>query len=222
MNNGPVGAATWLTPCQAGRMHRWLNTSGSNLLSSGHEAPDLAGVISSSNYYGPLVCCSQNIMSAQAQVNIQAPGASSIVWSKTGGSGSFSSNSNGTVLNVSNLGSINMRVNWTKNCINYNRTYTLYNGNSFMMSGPNPVGDFLTVEVINDQEWLELARKDELDTDVLDSWELDTDQGRLVRQGRNLHQLKRFDVPFQGLRSGIYNLILRKGDIQIERKIVKV
>lgn len=217
----PGGLRNALTQCQAGRMHHWLNTTGSGLLSSGNETPNLTGTISSSGYYGPLVCCTQNVSATDATVNVTAPGVPSLTWTKTGGTGNLSVNSNGSVLTLSNLGSINLKVEWTKNCINYSRTYTLYNGGSFLMSGPNPVDDLLAVELVELSEWQELTGTFSGER-LIDTWELFDDKGKLVKYQKEPGQETKFDISFKGLKPGLYTQFVKKSEIAIERKILKM
>ncbi len=210
-----------LTDCQAGRMHHYLNNSGSNLVVATAESPNLTGTISGSGYYGPLQCCTQNVNSSNVTVNIAAPGATDIIWTKLSGSGTLSSNASGTVLTIGNLGSINMKVTWTKNCINYNKTYTLYNGGYYFMAGPNPVLTDYEVEIMQIDEWRILTDISAND-DIVDSWTLFDESGNIIRKRKKLGNSSKLKIPTNGLKPGSYSLILQKGDIIIDKKLVKI
>ena len=110
------GSQHALTQCQAGRMHYWLNNDAgaASILQSGHQTSTIAGTISYPGYTGSLSCCTQNISNATATINVTSQSGIDISWSKTGGSGSFSSSSGGKVLNLSGLGSISLKATWSR------------------------------------------------------------------------------------------------------------
>lgn len=221
MNHNPSGRNA-LTNCQAGRMHHYLNNGGSNLIVATAESPNLTGTISGSGYYGPLQCCTQNVNSTSVTINISAPGATDIQWTKLSGVGTLSSNSTGTLLTIGNLGSINMEVTWMKNCINYSKTYTLFNGGYYFAAGPNPTTSDYEVEIIHLDEWKGLTAIFPSKEDIIDSWTLYDESGNTVRKRKKLGNSSRIMIPLNGLKAGHYNLILQKGDIRIEKKIIKM
>lgn len=213
-----------MTLDQASKMHSYLQNTKPNLVSSGLYAPALNGTVNSSGYNGPLQCCTMNVGAAKASVSgINSAGASSFTWTKTGGSGSFNTLSNGSILNLSGLGSINMRVDWTANCHNISRTYTFFNGSSFFLLGPNPTTGDVFLEVINQEEFLELATEmtGKLVPNALDECMLYGKGGEMVWNQKHIKE-SRLTIPMGKLETGTYMLITKTGDLVLEHKLLKI
>lgn len=126
-----------LTHDQVTRVHRLLQDK-SYLLSAGAETSVLTGTVDGPNnqYDGPLYTTNQT-GATTATVSVSGPSVSSIAWVKTSGSGSFTSSNFGKFLSLSNLGSINLHADWTKNCVDFSATHAFYQGFSYL-AGPNP------------------------------------------------------------------------------------
>lgn len=221
------GSQHALTQCQAGRMHYWLNNDAgaASILQSGHQTSTIAGTISYPGYTASLSCCTQNISNATATINVTSQSGIDISWSKTGGSGSFSSSSGGKVLNLSGLGTISLKATWTENCKDFTQTWTFFNGGYFMMSGPNPTADEYSVELQHEGEWDALLKSLEsydARKGFLDTYELLDQRGYMVKSGETKRGEKELNLSLSGLELGTYYLVLRKGEVRIERKILKL
>jgi hypothetical protein len=89
------------------------------------------------------------------------------------------------------------------------------------MSGPNPVDDILRVELVELSEWQELTGTFSGESQI-DTWELYDDKGKLTKYKEEPGYETKFDISFETMKSGFYTLFVKKKDIIIERKILKM
>ncbi len=218
-------SANALTLDQASKAHAFLQNSRPELLYSGVYAPAVSGAISSAGYNGPLGCCTINIGASSATIsNFSSAGANSFDWTKLSGSGSMSTNSNGTTINLSNLGSINLRVNWTANCHKMTKTYSFYNSSYFFLLGPNPTNGDSHLELKHEEELLEYASQisgRKIDQAV-ERVSLHNDKGVTVWDRNPGKGIQRITIPVGKLKNGTYILFIKTGELIIEHKLIKM
>ena len=138
-----------MTIDQASRCHKSLQDD-SYILYSGSENRVLSGTVSSTQYNGPLYTSTQT-GGAYATVNISSSSASSILWAKTSGTGSFNSSNAGRYLSIYDLGSVSLKADWKRNCYEFSATYAFFKGFSYS-SSPNPTTSYVTIQETGEGE----------------------------------------------------------------------
>lgn len=147
---GRNGVLASFTLCQVSKMHNFLS-SNTQVQYSGLDYGNLSGTITSSGYNGNLNCCLTNIQSSTAIVDLSAPGVSSFNVVQTGGNGAFNTSNSGTIINISNLGDLYLKVSWEENCMSFSKTFVFFNQPTYYYRvSPNPVSS--TVEISCDVE----------------------------------------------------------------------
>ena len=94
-----------------------------------------------------------------------------------------------------------------------------------MMSGPNPTANEYSVELQHEGEWDALLKSLEsydARKGFLDTYELLDQRGYIVKSGETKRGEKELNLSLSGLELGTYYLVLRKGEVRIERKILKL
>ncbi len=132
-----------LTADQITRCHLSLQHD-SYVLHSGAQASALSGTVTS-NFVTKNLGYTNEVGASTATVSINTSSADEVEWTQIGGSGSFSSSSNGLSLSLSGLTDITFDVEWTNNCIEFSNAYVFYRGYSYA-AGPNPSSGVVTVK----------------------------------------------------------------------------
>lgn len=214
-----------LTLDQASRMHNWLHTTGAVHVASGaYTGQNMAGTIISSGYSGPLNCCSQNIGVSSATVNISAPTGTTFTWTKTNGTGNFYAFPGGTMLNLTDLGTVNLKVVFTSNCVSVTKNFSFYNSGSYYTVSPNPTTGDLLVEVTSEEELEELINQEtgEPVNTFMQTVTLRDHAGKIVFKDTPGKRETTFHKNISHLEAGTYFLEIRSGKILVEKTIVKV
>jgi|GEM_PF-2666190 len=208
-----------LTLDQVSKMHVWLN-SHPTVIYSGKEYGNLSGYISSSGYQGKMYGSTANIRATNGTVTFSAPGVSSFSWSKTGGNGYYSTNNNGKTLNLSGLGSINLRVTWKENCSTYTRNLAFYKSYYLWDITPNPATDFISIQPAAENELQRSGKVGQSTAPVsIGSLTVHNVSGQQVMQRDQITQ-GNFQLDISELPAGVYYLRLYSdGDHQLKKFI---
>lgn len=214
-----------ITLDQVSRCHSWLSQH-QQYLTTGAQTGSLAISLTNSGNNGPQVGSTINTYSSSATVLVSAPGVQNFSWTYLGGSGgSYTSSSNGALLNLFGLGSISLKVTWMENCMTFSRSLTFYNAGYYFSVGPSPTYGQVNLE-INPNKTISALNEDDkviyFDIDIREMAIFDS-FGNLTDRHRVLSNYNSYDISHY--RDGVYRIVLlgdNKFPIMLESKIVKV
>jgi len=214
-----------ITLDQVSRIHTWLHNSGSTLVQSGAFNSTITGTISTGGGYNGTMYYSNNLGVPDATVTgiTATGGVSSFTWTKTGGTGSFTSYYDGTQLNLTGVTTLYMKATWEANCEDFSANITFYDPGAFFVMGPNPTGDELNVSV-KDIEGLKALSSE------LSNRQIDTGLEQLILRDKGGHIVVSMEggyaeqatLDLQALKSDTYFLEIKNGELSVTEKILKL
>jgi len=123
---GYNGRQNSLTEDQITRWHHFLQEE-SDIVTSGNFEVSLDGFLSNSGANGGPILPTTNTKSSSATLTIQGQNLNDIDWDICSGSGTISVSNDGTVVSITGLGAIHLKVSWTTNCVNFSKSFSLFN-----------------------------------------------------------------------------------------------
>lgn len=202
------------------------NACGTSVVKNIAISSGIEGVIYSSNYNGSMQT-TNNIGTANAQVNVTAPGANSFTWVKTSGAGNFYPTNNGQSINLYNLGSISLSVSAnTSNCGTLSRTVAFFNYSSFYSIYPNPASSLVTIEGKDVDNIIDYTDVDGKNVNkkikiAIESVTLYDELGNSVKKMNFTKNNKVAAVDIKNLKAGVYYVEVANDEYKFREKIIK-
>jgi len=221
MNNNAEQHA--ISEDQVGRMHYYL-TKEPAILQGGITYGNLNISLSNSGNNGNASGSTINVGSSSGTVNVSAPSTSNFTWTLLGGSsGSFTQNSTGSTIYLSNLGSINLKVEWIENCQPFSRSLTFYNASYYYRIFPNPTSSYVQIEgdITKEISLLDPRGKVKTTTAKINKIELIDKDGNFVFSQKYIKSdNQRIDL--SQFRNGTYYVNIYNDELIIKQKILKI
>ncbi|MCB0686327.1 MAG: T9SS type A sorting domain-containing protein [Saprospiraceae bacterium] len=191
--------------------------------------PDITGTVTSGGSTYPFYGGGNFVDGTSVSAAIQAPGATSFTWTKTGGSGSWSTYNSGKNLSLtlSTGGDISFNITTTNSTCGTLSTscYFVHIGGYYSFY-PNPTNGDLFVEVLEDEIEIDVPDgegkiKKEKIKFGMEKLSLYDKSGNLLKEIKVSNGSKKATLSLSGLTPDVYIAKIKDGNRTIESKIIK-
>lgn len=199
-----------LTQCQLSQMHKWLETN-TDIVKSGLPDYSISGQIDWSG--GSKSLDNLNFLpDPEFEVNIDASGASNYNWTKTYGSGTWSTNGSGSQADIEidpSEDHMTFEVTTEANCQLLNESYAFYHFPNFYKIYPNPIQDFIAIELDKSAISQIKAIQNKDVANQVHELKIYNQYNGLIREESLESNFGTYTIDASGYKSGIYMVELR-------------